>query len=90
MTLRRCPTLALLACCFTVPILADTTPRTEIRIRDPFVLPDPEAGVYYIYGTTTSGIFDGNVERKAVMVFRSTDLQHWEDPVPVWEIPEDH
>lgn len=68
----------------------ETTSRSEIRIRDPFVLPDAEAGIYYIYGTTTSGIFDGGVERKAVMVFQTQDLQNWEDPVPVWEIPKDH
>jgi arabinan endo-1,5-alpha-L-arabinosidase len=66
------------------------THRSEIRIRDPFVVPDPGAQVYYIYGTTTAGIFDGGIERKAVMVFRTTDLEMWEDPVPVWEVPDDH
>jgi len=66
------------------------THRSETRIRDPFVLPDPENETYYIYGTTTSGIFDAGVERKAVMAFKTTDLDHWEDPVPVWEVPDDH
>src|SRR5262245_19132262 len=64
--------------------------RAHVRIRDPFVLPDPATQTYYVYGTTTSGIFDGGVERKAVMVFKTTDLEHWEDPVPVWEVPMDH
>ena len=64
--------------------------RTETRIRDPFVLPDAATQTYYIYGTTTAGIFDGGVERKAVMVFKTKDLEHWEDPVPVWEVPADH
>ena len=69
---------------------ADTLSRTNIRIRDPFVLPDPATQTYYVYGTTTSGIFDGNVERKAVMVFQTKDLQNWGAPTPVWEIPADH
>ncbi len=69
---------------------AETLHRSDVRIRDPFVLPDPEAGVYYIYGTTTSGIFDAGVERKAIMVYRTKDLDHWEAPVPVFEVPENH
>jgi hypothetical protein len=64
--------------------------RSEIRIRDPFVLPDPGSQTYYVYGTTTSGIFDAGIERKAVMVFTTKDLETWEAPVPVWEVPEDH
>lgn len=82
------PGLALLAS--VVSFASPLTDRSEIRIRDPFVLPDPSSATYYIYGTTTSGIFDGDVERKAVMVFQSKDLKNWEDPVPVWEIPDDH
>ncbi|MEO7702991.1 MAG: glycoside hydrolase family 43 protein [Opitutus sp.] len=66
------------------------TPKSEIRIRDPFVLPDRATQTYYIYGTTTAGIFDGGIERKAVMVFKSKDLLQWENPVPVWEVPADH
>jgi arabinan endo-1,5-alpha-L-arabinosidase len=69
---------------------AATTHRSEIRIRDPFVLPDPETRTYLIYGTTTSGIFDGGVERKAVVVFRTSDLENWESPVSVWDVPADH
>src|SRR5688500_9535456 len=66
------------------------THRSQIRIRDPFVLPDASTQTYLVYGTTTSGIFDSGVERKAVMAFRTTDLEHWENPVPVWEVPAEH
>ena len=69
---------------------AATVLRSETRIRDPFVFPDSETRTYYIYGTTTAGIFDGNIERKAVMVFKSKDLDHWEEPVPVFEVPTNH
>jgi hypothetical protein len=67
-----------------------TTHRSQIRIRDPFVLPVAAEQAYYVYGTTTAGIFDGGIERKAVMAFRTEDLDHWEAPVAVWEVPEDH
>lgn len=58
--------------------------RTEdIRIRDPFVLPVPDEGYYYLYGTGTPlgelG-FDG---------YRSRDLKHWEGPFPVFRPPAD-
>ncbi len=65
-------------------------PRSEMRIRDPFVLPDPATQTYLIYGTTTAGIFDGNIERKAVLAFRTKDLETWDEPVVVWDVPEDH
>ena len=69
---------------------APATHRSQIRIRDPFVLPVAAEQAYYVYGTTTAGIFDGGIERKAVMAFRTVDLDHWEDPVAVWEVPADH
>ena len=69
---------------------AATTHRSQVRIRDPFVLPDPASSTYYIYGTTTAGIFDAGVERKAVVVFKTRDLDHWEDPITVFEVPLDH
>lgn len=85
----------LLRLMFTLAVLALASRgaaalRTQVRIRDPFVLPDPATQTYYVYGTTTAGIFDGSVERKAVMVFRTKDLDHWDEPVPVWEVPADH
>lgn len=56
--------------------------RDTISIRDPFVLPIPEEGVYYLYGTTDpdpwkqQGIgFDAYV---------SSDLENWEGPHPVF------
>ncbi|HUG12248.1 MAG TPA: glycoside hydrolase, partial [Opitutaceae bacterium] len=55
--------LVILFVALTTAAGASTTHRSEIRIRDPFVLPHPASQTYYIYGTTTSGIFDGGVER---------------------------
>jgi hypothetical protein len=41
--------------------------RSEVRIRDPFVLPDPATETYYIYSSTTPGI-DSREPLKAVLV----------------------
>ncbi|MFA6241864.1 MAG: glycoside hydrolase family 43 protein [Candidatus Hydrogenedentales bacterium] len=51
----------------------------DFRIRDPFILPVPEEGKYYVYGTSVhlppaSG-FDTYV---------SSDLKTWSGPVPVF------
>lgn len=43
----------------------------QIRIRDPFVLPVPEEGCYYLFGTTGVG-FDAYVSR---------DLREWRGPL---------
>jgi len=63
--------------------------RSEVRIRDPFVLADPETKTYYIYSSTDWGS-ETEQKRKAVVVYRSRDLEHWEAPTPVFEVPEDH
>ena len=53
--------------------------REQIRIRDPFVLPDRERGCYFLYGTTAleSGSIKAN---DSFSVYRSTDLEHFEEP----------
>ncbi len=60
---------------------------SEIHLRDPFILPVPSEGRYYLYGTMgeyawtrTAVGFDGYV---------STDLQTWEGPFPVFRPPAD-
>jgi hypothetical protein len=56
---------------------------SEIQIRDPFVLPQNDEGLYYLYGTTDvdpgwetpGGGFD---------VYTSRDLEQWEGPQPAY------
>lgn len=52
---------------------------SDFRIRDPFVLPVPEEGAYYLYGTSmhlpAATGFDA---------YTSTDLKTWKGPVPVF------
>lgn len=53
----------------------------DIQIRDPFILPDPAEGVYRLYGTTG---FGGPRDAPLGLVVRkSRDLKHWDEPKPV-------
>ena len=53
--------------------------RNQIRIRDPFVLPDRERGCYFLYGTTA---LKNNSIRAAdsFSVYRTEDLEHFDEP----------
>jgi arabinan endo-1,5-alpha-L-arabinosidase len=70
-------------------LTAATQHRSQIRVRDPFVLPDPATKTYFIYNSTTPAI-DSNDPHKAVVVYRSKDLENWETPITVFEVPENH
>ena len=54
----------------------------EIQIRDPFVLPHTESGVYYLFGSTDKNIWNG--PGTGFDFFRSRDLLHWEGPIPAF------
>ncbi len=56
----------------------------DIHIRDPFILPVEETGVYYMYRSSTK---DG---RGGVEAFKSRDLKEWTGPVRVLDLPEDN
>ena len=58
--------------------------REEIRIRDPFILSDFEAGCYYMYGTTA---FIGNTiyTSNSFVVYKSYDLESFEEPKVIFD-----
>ncbi|WFA20944.1 glycoside hydrolase [Paenibacillus mucilaginosus] len=56
--------------------------RDEIRIRDPFVVPVQNEGLYYLYGTTDENVWQG--PGVGFDVFRSRDLESWEGPFPAF------
>jgi arabinan endo-1,5-alpha-L-arabinosidase len=68
---------------------AEAGHRSQIRIRDPFVLPDRDARVYYIYGSTNRGLSPTDA-RKEVVVYRSADLENWGEPMTAWAVPSTH
>ncbi len=54
--------------------------RTDINIRDPFVLVD--SGVYYLYGTRGATCWG---PASGFDVYASHDLENWEGPIPCFE-----
>ena len=58
--------------------------REDIRIRDPYILPDHEQKCYYMYGTTALEI--GSLDAKNTFsVYRSTDLENFEGPKVIFD-----
>lgn len=51
----------------------------SIHIRDPFVLPVPEEGKYYLFGSTDENIWDGPAT--GFDTYWSSDLEHWHGPI---------
>jgi hypothetical protein len=56
---------------------------SEIKIRDPFVLPVAAERVFYLYGTTDVQPW-GGVPGAGFDTYRSSDLIHWEGPFPAF------
>ena len=56
--------------------------RNEIRIRDPFILPDREQNCYFLYGTTA--LRDASIcAANTFSVYRTEDLEHFSEPKTV-------
>lgn len=58
--------------------------REEIRIRDPFIYTDYENKCYYMYGTTDL-VPDCVDARNTFSVYRSPDLESFEDPKVIFD-----
>jgi beta-xylosidase len=56
--------------------------NAEIHIRDPFVVPMPGEGCYYLYGTTGANAWEGRPS--GFDVYTGSDLQHWAGPFPAF------
>ena len=61
----------------------DALDLASIWIRDPFVLPVPETGWYYLYGTSSE--FSGTAP---LLCYRSRDLRTWTGPISIFTPPE--
>lgn len=58
--------------------------REDIRIRDPFILTDIDAGCYYMYGTTD--LEPQTLHAKACFsVYKSYDLENFEGPKVIFD-----
>ena len=58
--------------------------KADIRIRDPYIYTDFENNCYYMYGTTD--LVDDCVDaRNTFSVYRSTDLENFEEPKMIFD-----
>ena len=62
---------------------------SDIRIRDPFIVTDTQKGIYYMYASSSQKGSDGQ-SLGGVEVYKSKDLQWWEEPRQVFTVPEDN
>lgn len=70
-------------------ISQNTIIKTEdIRIRDPFIFPDPATKTYYMYAQMGNRR-TGEGSPQGVEVYRSKDLENWEMPESVLILPDD-
>lgn len=67
-------TLALMALCLSIAAFAQNLTLEDINIRDPYILPQAEEGVYYMYASSSvkeDGKFYGGM-----VAYKSKDLKN--------------
>lgn len=57
--------------------------RSEIQIRDPFVVPVQAERAYYLFGTTDKNCWTADGQH-GFDCYRTTDLEHFEGPFPAF------
>jgi len=58
---------------------------SDIQIRDPFILPVPGEGRYYLFGTTDKNAWSGSGH--SFECYRGRDLEDWEGPITAFRPP---
>lgn len=58
---------------------------SDIQMRDPFVVPIEEEGVYYLFGTTDANAWHG--KGTGFDCYKSRDLIEWEGPIEAFRPP---
>lgn len=61
---------------------------SDFRVRDPFVIADPETGLYHLYAQTGNRLTDAD-RNLGVEVYRSPDLKNWSHPTLAFRRPPD-
>jgi len=57
----------------------------ELQIRDPFIVPIEEEGMYYLFGTTDVNCWGG--KGLGFDCYKSRDLIEWDGPIPAFRSP---
>lgn len=61
---------------------------SDIQIRDPFIMADKNAGLYYMYAAAKAP-YEISKGRAGVIVYKSKDLLYWTEPELVFVVPKD-
>ena len=80
--------LLFMTLCMVISSFAQNLTLKDIYIRDPFIVPVAEEGVYYMYAsspTTENGVTYGGM-----VAYKSKDLKTWTGPVRVFDVPRDN
>ena len=80
--------LLFMTLCMVICSFAQNLTLKDIYIRDPFIVPVAEEGVYYMYAsspTTENGVTYGGM-----VAYKSKDLKTWTGPVRVFDVPRDN
>ena len=78
----------LLTLCLVIGASAQNLTLKDIYIRDPFILPVQEEGVYYMYAT--SPVTENGVTYGGMVAYKSKDLKTWTGPVRAFDVPRDN
>jgi GH43 family beta-xylosidase len=81
--------LSFMACTSFLYGQIPTRATGDIPIRDPFIVPDTQHGVYYMYASSSQKGSNGQT-LGGVAVYKSKDLKTWEGPKQVFTVPEDN
>src|SRR5690606_13410159 len=60
----------------------------DLHVRDPYIVADKEAQLYYLY--KSSMVEAGDLRKSGVVVYKSRDLENWAGPYTVFTTPDDN
>lgn len=67
---------------------SETVHINDLNVRDPYIVADPEAQVYYLYKSSPIATAAGT--KSGVVAYTSKDLKQWEGPHTVFITPDDN
>ena len=80
--------LLFMTLCMVIGSFAQNLTLKDIYIRDPFIVPVAEEGVYYMYAS--SPITENGKTYGGMVAYKSKDLKTWTGPVRVFDVPRDN
>ena len=86
--MKKKTALLVMAFCMVLGAWAQNLTLKDIYIRDPFILPMEEEGVYYMYATSSTT--EDGVAYGGMVAYQSKDLKTWTGPVRVFDVPRDN